>query len=101
MAGFSYIWEFRVKPQHLAEFEAAYGPEGDWLRLFRTDPGYLGTELLRDREDPFRFITVDHWTSREACRAFRERCRPEYEALDGRCAGFTASERHLGDFDTV
>lgn len=101
MADFSYLWEFRVRPEQLAAFEAAYGPAGDWVRLFRTDPAYLGTALLRDREDPFRFITVDHWATREAYRAFRERRRAEFEALDARCAGFTASERHLGDFDTV
>ena len=101
MAGFSYLWEFRVRPEQLAAFETAYGPEGDWVRLFRTDPAYLGTELLRDREDPLRFITLDHWASREACQAFRERCRAEYQALDARCAGFTAAEQHLGDFDSV
>lgn len=126
MAGFSYLWEFRVRPEQLAAFETAYGPEGDWVRLFRTDPAYLGTELLRDREDPLRCMTVDHWVrrtaangwvrrppwtasgagkrserSREACQAFRERCRAEYQALDARCAGFTASEWHLGDFDAL
>lgn len=101
MAGFSYIWEFKVRPERLAEFEAAYGPDGDWVRLFRRDPAYLGTDLLRDREDPHRFLTVDRWSSREACLAFRERFRADYGALDARCAGLTLSERPLGDFDRV
>ena len=101
MAGFSYLWEFRVRPERLSEFEAAYGPDGDWVRLFHRDSAYLGTDLLRDRDDPSRFLTIDRWSSREACLAFRERFRPDYEALDARCEGLTLSERPLGDFDRV
>lgn len=45
---FVVVWEFRVRPGQEAEFEARYGPDGDWARLFRLGEGYGGTVLLRD-----------------------------------------------------
>ena len=71
-AGFTTLWEFTVPPGRQSEFEAHYGPEGDWVRLFRRATGYLGSELLQDRADPQRYLTVDRWTSPEAWRAFRD-----------------------------
>jgi hypothetical protein len=44
------LCEFRVNTGFVFEFEKAYGPDGDWARLFRRGDGYLGTELLRDRD---------------------------------------------------
>ena len=64
------LWEFRVKGERVGEFERAYGPEGDWVRLFRRADGYLGTELLRDAGEPGRFITVDRWRSRKDYESF-------------------------------
>ena len=40
------VWEFQVKKECQAEFVAAYGPDGDWARLFRRSPEFLGVELL-------------------------------------------------------
>ena len=96
---FCYVWEFRVRPEHLDAFLAGYGPEGDWVRLFRRDPAYVETQLLRDREDPTRFLTIDVWRDREACRVFRQAVRADFDELDRRFEQFTISERHLGDFD--
>jgi hypothetical protein len=45
------LWEFRVNSGFVSEFKKAYGPDGDWARLFHRAGGYLGTELLRDRDD--------------------------------------------------
>ncbi len=30
-----YIWRFNVKKGMESEFERAYGPKGEWVRLFR------------------------------------------------------------------
>jgi len=95
------VWEFRVRPGREAEFESAYGPDGDWARLFRRDPAYRGTDLLRDGAAERRYVTVDRWASRAANDAFRERWRTEYEALDRRCESFTEHEAALGRYDTV
>jgi hypothetical protein len=69
------------------------------VRLFRRDPEYIRTDFLADRDDPARFMTIDFWTSREACMSFRERFHGEFEALDQRFGEFTVQELHLGDFD--
>ena len=97
-AGFTTLWEFTVPSSRQPEFEARYGPDGDWARLFRRAPGYLGTELLRDRSDPARYVTVDRWESIEAWLAFRRRFGAEYESLDRECAGLTAHEAPLGEY---
>lgn len=96
---YCYVWEYAVKSGKLSAFEASYGPEGEWVQLFRRDPEYIRTVLLRDRQDPTRFITLDFWTSRDACEAFREKFESEFEALDGRCEALTHRETHVGDFD--
>ena len=49
---FVVVWQFEVAEEKVTAFEAAYGPEGAWARLFCTSPDYLGTELLRDAYVP-------------------------------------------------
>lgn len=95
------IWEFRVRPGREAEFERAYGPAGDWVRLFDSAAGYLGTELFRDPDDPRRYLTVDRWASAEAFARFREARGAEYEALDARCSRWTEDETPLGAWRVV
>lgn len=96
---FCYVWEYRVAPARRDDFIAAYGPDGDWVKLFARDPAWLGTELGADLDDPLRFVTLDRWASRAACLAFRERYRAEFDAIDRACEAFTVDERHLGDFE--
>ncbi len=97
-AGHVIVWEFRVRPGLEAEFETVYGPDGDWARFFRRDPAYLGTELLRADAAAWRYVTVDRWTSRAACDAFRSRCKEEYAAIDRRCERLTEQETEIGRF---
>jgi heme-degrading monooxygenase HmoA len=99
MPGYTYVWEFRVVPDRQEAFLEAYGPSGAWAQLFRRAPGYLRTELLRDRAQPDRFLTIDHWESEEAWLAFRAAHAPEYEALDLDCATLTLSELEIGRFE--
>jgi hypothetical protein len=98
---YCYIWEYTVPIEHLDVFEAGYGPDGEWVRLFRRDPDYIRTELFRDRDWLGRFITLDFWSSREACMGFRERFRSEFDALDAQFDRLTHRELHLGDFDVI
>jgi heme-degrading monooxygenase HmoA len=99
IAGYTYLWEFIVKPGHADEFRRQYGPSGPWIALFRRAPGYSGTLLLRDRANPQRFITVDRWISADAHGAFLAAFSLEYAELDARCAHLTARETPLGEFD--
>ncbi len=97
-AGFTTLWEFTVPPARQAEFESHYGPEGTWAQLFRRGTGYLGTELLKDRADPQRYLTVDRWSSHEAWLRFRDRFAAEYERLDRELEGLAARETPLGEY---
>ena len=81
MSGYSYVWEFEVRADRQAEFEAAYGPDGAWVALFREAAGYVGTLLLHDRERPLRYVTVDRWQSRREYLDFRARFAGRYAAL--------------------
>jgi ribosomal-protein-alanine acetyltransferase len=95
---FIVAWRFAVRPEHQRDFERAYGPHGDWVRLFRTGDGYLKTELHRDPENPSRYFTLDFWGSREQYEAFRERESAAYSSIDARCEHLTENEELLGDF---
>ena len=95
---FVVIWRFEVDAAHVAAFEAAYGPDGDWARLFRASSGYLGTELLRDAEAPGTYLTIDRWSSEDAFRAFRADHDAAYAALDRACEALTRSETRVGAY---
>jgi heme-degrading monooxygenase HmoA len=98
IAGYAYIWEFRVLPDLQEEFEQHYGPDGSWARLFGCATGYLETLLLKDTSVAGRYVTVDRWRDEESFRAFRSTCARQYEELDSACERLTASEHLLGVF---
>lgn len=98
---FLQVWQYQVRAEVEAEFVRHYGPDGAWARLFRRVPGYLGTELLHDVDEPVRYVTVDRWADRAAFDAFIAQLRDEYEKLDRECARLTVAEAHLGAFHPV
>lgn len=103
------LWRFEVAKSCASHFEQVYGAEGDWARLFRQAPGFLGTELLRDVEprDDERggassfYVTLDRWESAEAFETFQRKRGADYQALDARCEALTLREEKLGHFDAV
>ncbi len=95
---FTTVWEYEVPEARRADFEAAYGPEGDWVRLFRQGPGFRETMLLRSVSSPEIYLTLDRWTSRAAYEEFRIVHAAAYAALDQATSGLTLAERHLGTF---
>lgn len=92
------IWEYTVKDGYVEKFVEAYGPCGNWARLFQKGEGYLATELHRDSSDIHRYVTVDYWESMDARNAFQERYSSEYEQLDCQLAMLTDTERLIGNF---
>jgi heme-degrading monooxygenase HmoA len=100
-AGYAYLWEFLVQASRQAEFERHYAPDGSWVKLFRQSDGYLGTQLLQDRANPLRYVTVDRWAGIDAYRGFRAKFRAQYEALDRLCEGLTTQEAPLGEYGEV
>ncbi len=95
---FVVVWRFEIAEEKMAAFEAAYGPEGAWARLFRASPQYLGTELLRDAYVPGGYLTIDRWASEGDFRAFRREHDREYEALDRDCDALTGRETRVGAY---
>jgi quinol monooxygenase YgiN len=95
------IWEFLVEPSCESRFEQIYGPDGDWVQLFRRGDGHLGTELYRDANTPRRYITIDRWVSPQAFETFRQKFATEYKALDESCESLTEKETPLGTFHPV
>ena len=100
-AGFVCIWSYRIRPEASSRFEEVYGPNGDWAFLFRRTPGYLGTRLYRDPDDPTRYVTVDAWRTGADFGAFRRDHGAEYEQLDQQSAALTLEEDRLGCFGAV
>jgi quinol monooxygenase YgiN len=92
------VWEFRVLPGREREFERHYCDAGTWVQFFRRDPAFRGTELVRDTEDPLRYLTFDQWTDIEAYESFRVKFRKDYDALDSEMEPLIESERRLGVF---
>ena len=92
------VWEFVVRADATPRFERAYGPDGDWARLFAAHDGFRGTVLLRDLSQPRRYLTVDSWDSAEHRAATLVAAREEYARLDRSCEELTESERDLGTF---
>jgi hypothetical protein len=93
------FWEYEVRPDRLAAFEALYGPAGDWCRLFQGAPAYRGTQLYRDLVRPTHFLTVDRWTSLAALEAYLPAVQDAYARLDEQGAALTVHERRLGGLE--
>jgi heme-degrading monooxygenase HmoA len=95
---FVVVWQFEIAEEKVAAFEAAYGSEGTWAKLFSNSPDYKGTELLRDAYVPGAYLTIDRWASEEAFRAFRKNHDADYETLDRACDDLTSRETRIGAY---
>lgn len=98
---YAIVWEFLVPEDQTASFEAAYGPDGPWSRLFAHAPGFLEVKLLRSHDGAGRYLTIDRWQSANAFENFKSQFAKEYRELDQRLEGLASSEVHLGSFDEM
>jgi hypothetical protein len=95
------VWEFVVRESAVKKFMRAYGPGGPWERLFQGYPGFLGTALLRDRENPRRFLTIDYWETGAQRRQMMTQGREEYVNLDELLDDLTDDQDEIGTFSVV
>ena len=93
------IWRYEVREEKRAEFEAAYGPEVDWARLFARSGGFRGCELLRAGDGSY--LTLDVWRARSDFDAFLADHRADYEALDRQTEAFTLVEHQIGEYEVL
>lgn len=90
--------EFVIKEEARGQFELVYGPGGAWSKLFAGYPGFHGTTLLRDMQNPQRYLTVEFWeTEDQREQALAER-KDEYSELDADFADWTESRIEVGVF---
>ncbi|MHB8468773.1 MAG: antibiotic biosynthesis monooxygenase family protein [Gaiellaceae bacterium] len=92
---------FSYDVRDTATFEQVYGPDGEWSQFFRQGRGYVGTELLRDVENPGRYIVVDRWESAEAYNAFADAHRDEYMRRVDDTRYHHDQELRFGTFESV
>jgi heme-degrading monooxygenase HmoA len=92
---------FSYEVRDAAEFERAYGPNGDWAQFFGSGRGYIGTELLRDVETPTRYLVVDRWESADAYNAFAAEQREEYFRRVDDSRFHYDQELRFGTFESV
>jgi len=95
------VWEFIVKEAAVDRFLLAYGPDGAWSRLFQEYPGFLGTTLLRDVQNPRRFLTIDVWETVSHRQRMLTDAKARYSELDDALANLTESEDEIGIFETL
>ena len=92
------VWEFVVKEETRGPFELAYGPGGAWSKLFSQCPGFRGTTVLRDTQNPRRYLMIDLWDSEtEREKALDER-KAEYLEMEAAFSEWAESETEVGIF---
>jgi len=91
-------WRYEVKQESRGKFELAYGPGGAWSTLFARAPGYRGTALLRDTENPRSYLTIDAWDTEEHHQDFLDQHQEEYAALDAAFSELVDSEVKVGAY---
>jgi heme-degrading monooxygenase HmoA len=92
---------FRYEVRNPEGFEAAYGPEGAWAQFFRQGAGFIGTELLRDVEEPGRYLVVDRWESADAYNTFLSEHNDEYMRRADESRFHFVQELRFGTFENV
>jgi heme-degrading monooxygenase HmoA len=92
---------FRYDARDPEDFERGYGPDGEWAQFFRQGAGYIGTELLRDLDEPDRYVVIDRWESIDAYNAFLAEHQAEYLRRSDESRFYSIQELRFGTFETV
>ena len=90
------LWRYQAAPGEEARFRHAYGPDGDWARLFGQAEGYVRTELLEGEHGVF--ATLDYWEAAASFERFMARFGEAYARLDAECEDLTEHEERIGQF---
>ncbi len=92
------VYEFLIKEGASGQFELLYGPGGAWSKLFAQWSGFRGTTVLRDANNPRRYLTIDLWeTVGQWEQALSER-ETEYTDLETTFGEWVESKIEVGTF---
>ena len=89
---------FVVKEECRGQFELAYGPGGEWSKLYARSQGFRGITLLRDTENPRRYLAIEVWDTLDQRQQRLAEIAEERSALDTHLAAWTESAAKLGTF---
>jgi heme-degrading monooxygenase HmoA len=92
------VWDCAVKEEARGQFELAYGPGGAWSKLFARCPGFRGTTLLRETEDPRRYLAIDLWDTLAQREQALTEAKDEYAKVEAALADWTESRIEVGVF---
>jgi len=92
---------FRYDVRDSGTFAGVYGPDGDWAKFFRQGAGFIGTELLRDVEEPDRYVVIDRWESIDAYNDFISVNQKEYLERSDESRMYYLQELRFGTFENV
>lgn len=95
---FAFVRRYEVEEHSRPEFETAFGPRGDWARLFAQSPAYRGIELFRDQDT---YLVLCVWESRETLDAFLEDHRQGIADLDLAMRALTRCSHALGEYEVL
>jgi heme-degrading monooxygenase HmoA len=92
------VFEYVVNEEARGLFELAYGPGGAWSKLYARCQGFRGATLLRDEENPRRYLVIELWdTSADRGQALSEQ-EAEYADLESTLGGWTETQTKLGTY---
>jgi heme-degrading monooxygenase HmoA len=92
---------FLYEAREPESFEETYGPQGEWVQFFSGARGYIGTELLRDVEQPGRYVVIDRWESQETYNDFLAAHRDDYMRRSDESSFHYVQELRFGTFEST
>jgi heme-degrading monooxygenase HmoA len=96
-----FVIAYTYEARNPEDFESVYGPNGEWVEFFRRGRGYVGTELLRELENPGRYLVIDRWESREVFDQFALEHQSEYFRRSEEARVYYLQELQLGVYENV
>ncbi|GAB4574873.1 MAG: hypothetical protein Kow0077_23570 [Anaerolineae bacterium] len=92
------VWEAIVRPEGRGQFELVFGPGGAWSNLFGKCPGFRGTTVLNDTDNPGRYLIIELWETEEQQSQAWDTYPAEYAKLESDLAHWTESRNPVGVF---
>mgnify|MGYP001828614795 CR=1 FL=1 len=95
------ICEYLVREQARGQFELAFGPGGAWSKLFSRSPGFRGATVLRDANDPRRYLAIEVWDSGDQRDQALVEGQDGYAGLLAALEEWTETRTELGTFSVL